>query len=87
MWIARDRNNLLWLHLEKPILNEIYGYWHSSNSLLQLEIDETLFQEITYETGPVEVELLTKSQIEEKYQEGFDKGYIKAENRYCNDKR
>lgn len=54
LWIARDSNNSLFLHDEKPELEKLYGYWYSDNSY-QLDRDE--FPEVTFENSPQEVEL------------------------------
>ena len=51
LWIARDKNNSLFLYGEKPVIedgqsfacNDYYGYW---------QIPEELYPEITFENSP-----------------------------------
>ena len=62
LWIARDKDNALWLYNAKPIKNESLGafvgtgfengYWCEEYSL-----DEESFPEVTFENSPQEVEL------------------------------
>lgn len=51
MFITRDYNGTLWLHIGKPIRN---GWTWQSKKFIQL--DEKLFPEIKWESNPVRVE-------------------------------
>ncbi len=54
MWIARDPNGGICLHLEKPALrNDAIG-WLSSDWII---LNEDLYPEVTFENSPMEVEL------------------------------
>jgi hypothetical protein len=54
MYVARDPNNVICLHLEKPTLrNDAIG-WLSSDWMI---LNEDLFPEVTFENSPQEVEL------------------------------
>ena len=53
MWIARDLNDKLTLHLEKPVWYERIECW----SDVIYELNWTLFPEVTFENSPMEVEL------------------------------
>ena len=62
LWIARDKDNALWLYNAKPIKNESLGifmcvgfengYWCEEYAL-----DENLLLELTFENSPQKVEL------------------------------
>lgn len=87
MWIARheDSNKLcLWTD-EKPVRRTRYAsnwsYWYGTNGWEGLELDSSLFPELTWKDGPIEVDICPKT---EKYQtvkvEILDELYrIKAE--------
>ncbi len=53
LWIARDRDGLIYLYMKKPI---IITHYFDTKYLIG-EIDETLFPEVTFENSPQEVEL------------------------------
>lgn len=55
LWIARERNNALWLWKEKPFYNPEKGYFEGE--LLFYAIEDYLFPEITFENSPQRVEL------------------------------
>lgn len=65
MWISRDKDNRLWMHLySKPI---IHKYIDCDGNLIerwatesQIEIDSSLFDELTFENSPKEVILQIK---------------------------
>lgn len=62
LWIARNKNNRLALYTEEPILyyNEYYEGPYKSQ---RIDLDENLFPEVTFESGPHQVELnLTKKE-------------------------
>lgn len=60
MWIARDSNGTLVLHLQKPIRNYFCNDWEADDFL---EIDANLFPELTWNSEPLEVELVEKEAI------------------------
>jgi len=59
MWIARDKNQELWVYKDKPVRGwegfEEEGYCPDS-----FMIPQDLFPEVTWENSPVEVELKIK---------------------------
>ena len=57
MWIARDKNEDLGLFNSKPELCVNFYY----NGEPFFCIDKTLFPEVTFEEGPVEIELKIKT--------------------------
>ena len=54
LWIARDKNDDLFLYDVEPTANSI-GCWESSGNYY--EIGWRLFPEVTFENSPQEVEL------------------------------
>ena len=54
LWIARDRQGVLWLHLTQPFMTDD-GFWHSGYQPAELYKDN--FQEVTFENSPQEIEL------------------------------
>lgn len=64
-WIARDKNNKLYLYREKPFKGDAIFSCQCYNNAKSwdeyFELDESLFPEVTFENSPKEVELkLTK---------------------------
>lgn len=65
MWIARDNNGSLRLHLDKPVRN---GYvWHTDNYFgsprsitLQSNFEGDLFPNLKWSDKPIEVEIKIK---------------------------
>jgi hypothetical protein len=57
IWIARDYDGYIYLHAERPKLDD--GEWYS-NRLLMLDVTD--FPEVTFENSPMEVELVIKKQ-------------------------
>ena len=62
LWIARDSDNSLWIHEEKPKKcanpkNKSY-FWVSGEDWW--EVDEDFLPEVTFENSPMEVELVLK---------------------------
>lgn len=60
MWIARDKNNKLYLYRDKPFKNDTIFSCQCNNIRHwdeYFELDESLFTEITFENSPKEVEL------------------------------
>ena len=54
MWIARDKDGLLYLHIEKPMRVRSFFINDSNRSIW---IDKELFPEVTFGNSPQEVEL------------------------------
>ena len=59
MWIARDSDNTLWLHEEKPKKctnpKNKSNFWVSTEDWW--EVDESFLPGVTFENSPMEVEL------------------------------
>ena len=59
MWIARDSDNTLWIHEEKPKKctnpKNKSSFWFSTEGWW--EVDESFLPEVTFENSPKEVEL------------------------------
>lgn len=55
LWIARERNNALWLWKKKPFYNRKRGCW--DGELFFYAIEDYLFPEVTFENSPKKVEL------------------------------
>lgn len=53
MWIARDKDNELWLYSSKP--HRVSGCWTSG--YYEALLPEEMFPELTWDNEPVEVEL------------------------------
>jgi hypothetical protein len=59
LWIARNPDDSLWLHEEKPSLvfdDELRRWYYESGNSLEL-YNESLFPEVTFENSPQQVEL------------------------------
>ena len=57
MWIARDPDRALCLHLEKPYYADNIEAWVSNKWML---IPRNEYPEVTFENSPMEVELVLK---------------------------
>lgn len=63
MYVARDKDECLWLFIDKPIRSQKNGWWEvdTQNSLLRdddcMEIDGDIFPDLRWEDEPLEVEL------------------------------
>jgi len=69
MYIARDKNESLWLYNEKPIRNEEEGNFKSIYTDVTIgTLDTTMFPELKWEDEPMEVDLVdvNKSIITDK---------------------
>lgn len=55
LWIARDKDNSLWLFEEKPHLNHFNRY--ADGNINHSRLYSALFPEITFENSPQQVEL------------------------------
>lgn len=64
-WVARDKNNDLYLHWTKPEkimrLNQFVA-WRNPHDLMEpiQRLSSNLFPELTWESEPIEVELIIK---------------------------
>lgn len=59
LWIARNQDNSLWLHEEKPSLvydEDIRKWFYEGGSFMDI-YDESLFPEVTFENSPKRIEL------------------------------
>ena len=56
LWIARDKNNDLYLYNRLPSLG-YYGTSFDADSDEYLALDENLFPEVTFENSPQMIEL------------------------------
>lgn len=59
LWIARNQDGSLWLHIEKPSLvydEELRSWYYEKRDFLDF-YDESLFPEVTVENSPQEVEI------------------------------
>lgn len=69
MWVARDKDECLWLFIDKPIRSKTSFWWEvdTKNSLLRdddcMEINGGLFPELRWEDEPLEVELVRKEDM------------------------
>lgn len=58
LWIARDKDGLIYLYMKKPTLITRYLITrYFDTKYLIGEIDETSFPEVTFENSPQRVEL------------------------------
>lgn len=83
MYLARDKNNNLYLYPSKPVQKIDYdgnNIWFPSDDWGCLQLDSELFPEITYESSPVESTLITDIHLTElldiEYQQGYECGTI-----------
>lgn len=62
MWIARDKDNSLWLYDEKPVRNEKEEDWTiaSPTDTAVGVLDKDMFPKLQWEDEPLEVDLLPK---------------------------
>lgn len=79
MWLARDKNNKLYLYPSKPkqsIDHDGTNIWFPLDDWGCLQLDSELFPEVTYESSPVESTLITDIHLTElldiKYQQGYE---------------
>lgn len=59
LWIVRNPDGSLWLHEEEPSLvfdDELRRWYYKSGNSLEF-YNESLFQEVTFENSPKNVEL------------------------------
>ena len=70
LWIARDKDGELRLHEGMPYKLDGDNIWCSCFSAITLEDD--LFPEVTFENSPMEVEIVSKEELDalrEKYED------------------
>lgn len=64
MWVARNKDNSLWVSNTKPIRTKDKGnkgYWDYDDFYGILEIkDKSLFPDLTWEDEPIEVKLIAR---------------------------
>ena len=60
MWIARDKNEDLWLYGNKPYTFGMDIFHTQTDDELCGKLNKDLFPEVTFENSPVEVELKIK---------------------------
>lgn len=60
MWIARDKNEDLWLYENKPYTFCMDIFLMQTDDELCDKLNKDLFPEVTFENSPVEVELKIK---------------------------
>lgn len=66
MWVARDKNNWLYLYTEKPEKGR--NEWNSDEDMI--EINSSLFPEVKWEDEePLEVAIVPKTNQNEKHEE------------------
>lgn len=61
MYLARDKNNDLYLFYKKP--QKIRDCWWADSELdgSYLKLDKTLYPEVTWDSEPLEVDLVIRS--------------------------
>ena len=62
-WVARQPDGSLWLFAEKPYFNRDFNEWGTAiggDRELEDITDSTIFSDLTWESEPVEVELLIR---------------------------
>lgn len=54
LWIARDKDGLLYLYDKMPAKHSEFFYYTGYN---EIRLDDSMFSEVTFENSPQEVEL------------------------------
>ena len=62
LWIARDKDALLYLYEQKPQLTR-WGNWMNANSMYFAKLPMSAFPEVTFENSPQEIEIKFVSEI------------------------
>lgn len=58
LWIARDKDGVICLYQEKPLLDIFYWYdFGSGPNGCIVELNKDYFPEVTFENSPQEVEI------------------------------
>ena len=55
LWVARDWGGMLYAYFNKPIRDTVWKEWDSDK--VSLHIDDSFFQELTWEDEPIDVEI------------------------------
>lgn len=58
-WIARDINNDLFFYKSKPHISS-QGYWQGDNPTEATYIENNIFPELRFDSGPLEVTIIIK---------------------------
>lgn len=68
MWVARDKDNRLFLYAIKPIKhgNDEQYYIPMPHDYLIMEIDKNLFPTLKWEDEPIEVEIMKRGNFNGK---------------------
>lgn len=69
MWIARDLSGAICLHMGEPICSDYGQGWISEEWII---LNEESFPEVTFENSPMEVEIVSKEELDalrEKYED------------------
>lgn len=75
MWLARDKQGWLKLFNQVPTLNPYWHCWESDDEI-PLELDaKDIYPEVTFESSPVEVELMTMERLIKERENAFSAGY------------
>jgi hypothetical protein len=64
LWAARDENGELWLYSTKPECYELSKVYETNS--YGIELDPKLLPGITWTSGPKEVKLVLKENLDEK---------------------
>lgn len=63
LWIARDKDGTLRLFDTIPVKHE-EGYWTSPRGYYDIELNSSLFPEVTWENSPKKIELVEEDFVE-----------------------
>ena len=61
MWLARDKDGMLYLYTEEPYKSK-NAYYMAIDKCRSVALDRNCFPEVTFENSPVEVELKIKEE-------------------------
>jgi hypothetical protein len=56
-YVAKDKNNEVYLHSELPEYNDTYGGWFSQSDPLNITGEFPEFDKLSYKDNPVKVEV------------------------------
>lgn len=68
MWVARDKDEDLWLYTDKPKRSQTNCWWEADTQTNPLDADEVmlinreLFPDLSWEDEPIEVDLVRKEE-------------------------
>ena len=63
LWIARDKDESLYIYAERPKLNEVNNQWYCTLGCFNCQLDESMLPELTFENSPQEIELKLKNEL------------------------